>query len=630
MTRKHALVPGLLVGALGVVFGDIGTSPLYAVKVIFGQNGQFLPVSELTVYGILSLIVWTVTIVVTIKYIGFMMRAENKGEGGIMALVARTKTAKLSAEKKALLATLGIIGVAFFYGDSAITPAISVLSAVEGLNIMPTNVHVMIIPITLAVISGLFWLQHYGTAVIGRLFGPVMVLWFGVLAAGGLAQVIANPHILNSLNPLMGLQFIHAMPLTAFIAMGAVVLAVTGAEALYADMGHFGREPIKRAWLLLVFPALMLSYLGQGSQIVYDPSSVNNPFFLMYPSSLQVPLIILATLATVIASQSVISGAFSLTRQAVQMNFLPRMLIYQTSVRTLGQVYVPLVNILLFIAVTLFVLLFGTSEKLAGAYGIAVSGALMVDSLLLFAVARAVWPNRWRQVRLVIAGFLLLDLILVTANLPKILHGGWAPLMVAVAVLVIITVWRHGQTIIRRERRLMEGTLTAFVEKLHNHQLGSVNRIPGQAVFIGHHPGLAPLALHDSVDNLHELPQKLVIVYVKTSDAAHVPEDSRAVIDELMYRDGIAQVTLTFGFHDQPNVPHALSLIRGHSPEMDFDPYQAAYFVSLTRAVITARHNMPHWQKRLFELLDRNKLSASDYYKLPIDKTTELRTLIKL
>ncbi|MDB5164592.1 MAG: potassium transporter Kup [Candidatus Saccharibacteria bacterium] len=625
-TRTGAI--GLTLGALGVVFGDIGTSPLYAVRVIFGPLGHHLTLNQPTIYGIISLIFWTIMLVVSVKYLGFIMRASNKGEGGIMALVALIKSSSL--RRKRFFIVLGLVGVALFYGDSAITPAISVLSAVEGLKIIAPSLESFVIPVTLVILTVLFWIQKYGTALIGRLFGPVMLLWFVTIGLGGGWQVWQHPDILHALSPLAAIDFITANTLGAFIAMGAVVLAITGAEALYADMGHFGRAPIGRAWFLLVLPALTLCYMGQGALLLHDPHATLNPFFLLFPASAHIPVVLLATIATLIASQSVISGAFSLTRQAVQLGFLPRMMIYQTSAREIGQIYIPFVNIALFVVVTLLVLFFGSSVRLANAYGVAVSGTLAADTILFLAVMRGFWHASWARVALIGVLFLSVDLVLISSNASKILHGGWLPLTVAALVLVLVNTWLKGHQITSKERVALEGPLQDFISMLHGSDSPSIARLPGQAVYIGHHEGLTPLALHTAVEDLHELHEKVTIVYVQTSTEAHVPEDKRAVFNDLGYTDGISQVTLSYGFHDLPNIPKTLKSLRHLSPELDFDPYHASYFISLTKVVPSKRRNLARWRKSLYSLMSRNSLSASDYYQLPIDRTVEMRALIKL
>jgi KUP system potassium uptake protein len=629
MSKARSAAIALSIGALGVVFGDIGTSPLYALRAIFSPSGRNLAINQLNIHGIVSLIIWSVTLVVSIKYIAFIMRADNKGEGGIMALLALAKNAELSKRAKWACIFVGLIGVALFYGDSAITPAISVLSAVEGLKVVTPSLSVFVIPATLVIIAYLFWIQRYGTAWLGRLFGPIMLVWFSVLAAGGLWQIMQHPEILHALSPLAALRFIAAEPLTAFLSLGIVVLAITGAEALYADMGHFGRPPIARAWFLVVFPALTLCYMGQGAFLLNSPTFASNVFMLSYPEAVRVPVLLLATFATLIASQSVISGAFSLTRQAIHLNFLPKMLIRHTSDHEIGQIYIPFISALLFITVTGLVLFFGSSEQLASAYGLAVSGTLAVDTILFLVIMRLV---RRRSLWYIIFGLVVfssIDMLFIGANAPKIVKGGWFPLAVAFLIFTLIQTWLKGQRIASGTRKVMEGSLKTFVSKIHNGEF-QVTRIPGQAIYIGHHPNLAPLALHASVEEMHELHEKAVIVSVTTTNHAHVPEEERATFDDLGFNDGISHLNLSYGFHDSINVPKALKAARHLNPELDFDPHKASYFVSLSRVVPTHKKNLSRWRKSIYALMYRNASSSSEYYKLPIDRTIEIRSLIKL
>ena len=620
---------GLVLGALGVVFGDIGTSPLYALHAIFGPVGQHLPINTGNIYGIISLVIWSVILVVSVKFIGFIMRADNEGEGGIMALVARIKSSNLNKKYKWLFILFGLVGVSLFYGDSVITPAISVLSAIEGLKVVAPSLTVYILPITLVILAFLFGIQRYGTTTIGKLFGPVMCVWFLAIGLGGLLQVWQHPDILVSLSPLSAIKFFVNQPLVAFISMGAVILVITGAEALYADMGHFGREPIARAWFLLVFPALILCYMGQGALILHDPSSSLSPFMLLFPSALRLIILVLATLATLIASQAVISGAFSLTRQAVQLNFLPRLLVRHTSDREVGQVYMPFINFVLFVIVSSLVLLFGTSARLTNAYGVAVSGTLAIDTMLFIVVARIIWQKSALYITGTLLIFLSVDLLFITANISKILHGGWFPIIVACFIFVIIHTWLKGQKIITHERRSLEGPLQEYIDKVRSKKL-TIVRVPGNAVYIGHHIGMAPLALHASVEELHELHEKVVVVSVTIANAAHIPEDNRAVFNALGYNDGISQLDLTYGFHDTPNIPRTLKTLRHINSELDFDPEKVSYFISQSKVVLTRKQNLAMWRKSLYSLLARNALSASDYYKLPTDRTIEISSLIDL
>lgn len=630
MTSMKKGMIGLTLGALGVVFGDIGTSPLYALKVLFSKAGHHLTISQTNVFGVISLVIWSITLVVSIKFIGFIMRADNKGEGGIMALVAQVKSSKLRANYKWGFLVLGLIGVGLFYGDSTITPAISVLSAVEGLNVVTPGLSSFVIPVTLIILTMLFVIQKYGTGVIGKLFGPVMLVWFGVIALGGGWQIWQHPNILISLSPLTAINFFVSQPLVAFIAMGAVVLAITGAEALYADMGHFGRPPIARAWFLVVFPALILCYMGEGALVLHNSGAASNPLVLLFPKVMQIPIVLLATLATVIASQSVISGAFSLTRQAVQLDFLPKMLIRHTSTREGGQIYLPFVNVVLFIIVSLLVIAFGSSIKLANAYGIAVSGTLATDTILYLVIMRSVWRKPIRNI--VIAGliFVPIDLLFITSSASKILKGGWFPILIGALVFILITTWLKGQLIEVKERRALEGPLQGFIDKIHRHK-PPISRVPGTAIYIGHHSDLAPLALRAAFEDMRELHEKVVIVSVEVTTAAHIPESKQAVFNSLVYtNDGISHVSLSFGFHDPINVPESLKSINNLYPELSFDIDTASYFISLSKVVPSTRHNLPMWRKQLYCFMARNAVSTTDYYKLPVKRTEEVQTLITL
>ncbi len=455
--RRHRAaktgMAALTLGALGVVFGDIGTSPLYALQTVFTADGHAVQATAGDVYGVISLVFWSITMVVSVKYVTFIMRADNDGEGGIMALTALVQRARVnSAMAKLLLVTLGILGASLFYGDGAITPAISVLSAVEGIKVAVPSLHSMVLPITVGVLTGLFAIQRYGTKLVGNLFGPVMAVWFGVLGLTGIVEIVQHPAVIRALSPTYGAKFMFAHGHVAFIALGSVVLAVTGAEALYADMGHFGRSPIRRAWFLFAFPALTLEYLAQGSEILRSPKSVSNPFFLLMPTWAQIPMVLLATVATVIASQAVISGAFSVTHQAVQLGFLPRLTIRHTSRREVGQVYAPGVNAALFAIVVAIVVGFGSSTALASAYGVAVTGTFILNTILFLAVARLLWHRSWRLIALGALVFLSIEVTFFAANLTKVVHGGWLPLAIAAIVFTVLTTWRKGREIVTANR----------------------------------------------------------------------------------------------------------------------------------------------------------------------------------
>ncbi len=626
MSKQKKGMSLLIVGALGVVFGDIGTSPLYALQAIFGVGHFSITPSD--VYGIISLILWSITLVVSIKYVSLIMKANNNGEGGIMALVALVQALKITKKTRIALILLGIAGVSLFYGDSIITPAISVLSAVEGMKVVAPNLSAFVVPVTLAVLGLLFIIQARGTGFIGRFFGPIMITWFVVSALGGLSQIVQHNDVLVALLPTTAIEFFISHPAQAFIAMGAVILAITGAEALYADMGHFGRKPITRAWFFLVFPALALNYMGQGALIVANPEAIRSSYFLLFPDQLQIFVVILATLATFIASQSVISGAFSLTRQAVQLGFAPRLLVRHTSREEIGQVYVPTLNWIICAAVALLVIVFGSSHALAAAFGMAVSGTLAIDTILFLIIARLVWKRAIWQIIVFAIIFLSIDLLFLTSSLSKFIHGGWIPILVAVIAFTILTTWTKGRNIINRERERMEGSLQDFVNALQHKK---IPRLQGYAVYLGHHQGMAPLALHATLEQLHELHEKVVIVTIETTNIPHVSENKRILFDGLGYpNDGISHVTLRFGFKDIPNVPHTLELARAKSEEVNFDPYKASYFVSLSKPAIVHNKRMARWRKVLYLVLARNAASPSDYYKLPIDRTVDMSSYIEL
>jgi KUP system potassium uptake protein len=628
MVKTKKMRAALVLGAVGIVFGDIGTSPLYAVQSLFGPAGRHIAITSANVYGIIALILWSVFIVVSLKYVLLLMRVDNKGEGGIMALVSIIKGAFAESRAKWLFVFLGLIGMALFYGDSAITPAISVLSAVEGVKVVTPHLAHYVVPVTIAILALLFWLQKKGTAIIGGLFGPVMVIWFLVIGLGGLNQVINHPDVLRSMLPTTALGFLVHHFDVAFIAMAAVVLAITGAEALYADMGHFGRKPIARAWFLLVFPALMLCYMGQGALILHDPAKAASSFYYLFPSELRVSVILLATAATLIASQSVISGAFSITRQAIHLDFIPRLLVKHTSNREVGQIYMPFVNYALFVIVILLVVMFGSSVKLAGAYGIAVSGTLAVDSILFLAVLRYALHKSLGLVLLAACALVPLDILFVTANADKVFHGGWIPVLLAIGVFTLVTTWIRGERIVVHERRALEGSLEDLAQQINTDT--SLHRFADQAVYVSHHPNYAPLVLRQTIEELHELPEKVLIVSVVVANEAHIPEDERAEFDSLGYVDGVSQLKLRYGYHDAIDIPKVLKSVRGLSPELDLNPAETSYYISLYKVVITNRHNLSRWRKQLYMLMSRNSLSHSDYYKLPLDKTQEISALIKL
>jgi KUP system potassium uptake protein len=623
----------LMLGALGIVYGDIGTSPLYSIQTVFSiDNGAVRPTPG-DVYGVISMVFWSVTLIVSVKYVIFILRADNDGEGGVMALAALVRRVLGGARGKAAVAmALGVFGASLFYGDSVITPAISVLSAVEGLKVSTPAVSHLILPIAATILALLFLAQRWGTHRVGSMFGPVMVVWFAAIALAGLQEVLRKPGILLGLSPTYAGAFVLDHPYIAFIAMGAVVLAITGAEALYADMGHFGRSPIRRAWFGAVFPALTLNYLGQGALILRDPKSIASPFFLLMPGWARLPMVILATAATVIASQAVITGAFSVSRQAVRLGFLPYLRIQHTSPREIGQVYVPSVNWILFVGVLALMLGFKSSEHLATAYGVAVTGTLIITTALFLIIARAQW--RWPLWRLVLIGVVIggAEITYFAANLTKVTHGGWLPLLIAISVFTIMKTWERGRELVTARRAEKEGALPDLVEKLRTTK---VPRVPGTAVFP--HPGkeTTPLALRANLDHNHVVHEHVVIVSVTYDTIPHVPRARRVSVDDLGYGDdGIVHVTIKYGFHDEQDIPAALRLAASRSgsaaPELDIDPDSASYFLSRGTLRLTRTPGMSRWRKRLFLTLANNAASPAEYFRLPEARTVVMGIQVEL
>jgi KUP system potassium uptake protein len=620
---------GLALGALGVVFGDIGTSPLYAMQTVFSIDHNMVRPTPEDVYGVVSLIFWSVTLVVTIKYVVFVLRADNDGEGGIMALAALVRGVSASNARRAAIAlSLGVVGAALFYGDSLITPAISVLSAVEGLEVVRPDLAGAVLPLGIAILTVLFTAQRWGTHRVGRLFGPVMVLWFLTLIATGLPHVIARPGVLLGLSPTYIVSFVVDHPYTAFVAMGAVVLVITGAEALYADMGHFGPRPIRVAWFALVFPALIVNYLGQASLILDDPTAVARPFYLLAPSWARLPLVVLATVATVIASQAVISGAFSVSRQAVRLGFLPHLTVRHTSTRESGQIYVPAVNWLLFAGVLVLIVTFRSSERLATAYGLAVTGTLLLTTTLFLTYAATAW--RWARWKLVLAAVVVggVELVYLAANLTKITHGGWLPLVIAAVIVTIMATWQHGRRIVTDRRIALEGPLTEFVDHLHAER---ITRVPGTAVFPHPTKLTAPLALRANVDFNRILHERVVIISVVSENVPYVPLGERLAIDQLGHTDdGIIHLSARFGFQDDQDVPALLAEARGLSDELDIDPAEAFYFLSHITIERSDRPGMRTWRKRLFIGLAHNAATPAAYFRLPVDRTVVMGSRIEI
>ncbi|MGP5717228.1 potassium transporter Kup [Brachybacterium tyrofermentans] len=639
MPRTREPLAILMTGALGVVFGDIGTSPLYALQTVFSTHHNAVAPSESDVLGVISMVTWCLLIIVSVTYIGLILRADNQGEGGILALTALvlrklgTGGSLIGSREAAVALVLGVLGAALFFGDSLITPAISVLSAFEGIEVASSVPNAVILPGALIVLTALFAVQRWGTARIGSSFGIVMVIWFLTLAAMGLPHVLANPSILRALSPHYAVVFMLDRPVVAFIAMGAVVLTITGAEALYADMGHFGRRPIALAWICLVLPALLLNYFGQGALILADPAAVANPFFSLVPDALRIPLVVLAAMATVIASQAVISGAFSVARQATRLSLLPRLKVTQTSREHGGQIYIASINTLLFVGVVTLVVVFQRSEALAAAYGLAVTATIILVLALFLLYARRIrhWPL-WRVVTMaVIVGGL--ELVLLAANVVKIPDGGWLPLVVAAVLTTIMLVWKRGSRILFGRRREMEGPIADFVAG----PARAVPRVRGLAVYPHGDPTTVPLALRTGVEMNHVLHEHVVIVTMKHLWVPRVHHDDRVLVDVLGDgSDGIVLVTYQVGFHDSQDVPAALRAaieLRGHLhdhcasdcvehvPELLLDPENAVYFLSVFRIEPGQDHSMPRWQKAIFRQLERASANRTHVLHLPPTRT---------
>jgi len=620
--KATAGAAALTLGALGVVFGDIGTSPLYALQTVFSADHQSVKPTEVDVFGVISLVFWSITMIVSVKFVIFIMRADNHGEGGLMALIALIQGGGLKhSKRKAALIAIGLFGVALFYGDGMITPAISVLSAVEGVEVAAPSLSHLVVPITIGILVIVFGVQKFGTRIIGRWFGPVMVIWFAVLAAAGLAQVLTDPGMLKALSPSYAFDFFTAHPKIAFISLGAVVLTITGAEALYADMGHFGRPPIRRAWFLIVFPALTLNYLGQGSLILENPSNISNPFFLLFPDWAHMPMVFLATIATVIASQAVISGAFSVTNQAIQLGFLPRLSVQQTSSEEIGQVYLPAVNWTLFVAVIALVVGFGSSASLASAYGIAVVGTLTIDTLLFLVIVRVLWKKPLWMALLGGAVFLTIDLTFLAANLTKIFHGGWFPLGIGLVIFFVMSTWERGHKETTRIRRQREGSLREFVEGVRDSD-PPVLRVPGTAVYLNSRRDTTPIALKSSRERDHVIHQRVIVLSIVTTKIPFVAESEQVTVDEIGESGhGIAHLTAKLGFMDSRDVPRLLRLANQAGIDGEIDVDGAYFYVSNMVVGGDGGTGMMRLRKRLYMVLSRNASSPVEYFKLPPERT---------
>ena len=631
--RGNGLRAGLVIGALGVVFGDIGTSPIYTLQTVFNPtNPHPVPINVNNVYGVVSLIFWSVMIIVTLTYVTLIMRADNDGEGGVMALITLVRRLgdKSGGRLPGMLATLGILGAALFFGDSMITPAISVLSAVEGLNVVDPHLRDFVIPITVVIIIGLFAVQRRGTETVGRFFGPVMILWFVVIGICGVRGIAGHPRILRALSPTYAIEFMVGHFHIAFFALAAVVLAVTGAEALYADMGHFSRLPIVLAWVGLALPALVLNYFGQGALLLGDENVVESPFFMLVPDWGQIPMVVLATAATVIASQAVITGAYSVATQASRLGYLPRLRVAHTSESSIGQVYVPWINGILLVGVLILVLAFRSSAALGYAYGMAVTGTITISTLLFLYVAHI----RWRVPlwALIIGGgaLLVVDLLFLAANLTKLLHGAWLPLLVGLVVFTVMTTWQRGQQITAAARDTAEGLLGDFIDDIHNRR-PPLPRIPGTGIFLSRGEATAPLALRATVHHNRALPQNVIIMTVETPPVPRVADADRlARVDHLGdHRDGIIFVAARFGYLERPHIAEALRLVDPTLNEGAIDVDSASYFLSRLDLAVGPAPTMARWRKRLY--INISHVAADNgYFGIPLGQTVIIGSRIEI
>ncbi|WP_397588475.1 potassium transporter Kup [Sandarakinorhabdus limnophila] len=611
----------LAIGAVGVVFGDIGTSPLYAFKETFAGHHP-LGLSTVSIYGVISLIFWTMMLVVTLKYVSVIMRADNRGEGGSLALIALISRLSPGDTRSAQLVLLGVMATALFFGDAIITPAMSVLSAVEGITVVEARMQPLVVPIAIAILLGLFLFQSRGTAKVGAIFGPIVLIYFATLAVLGISNIMANPDILLALNPWYAFQFIAAMPGAAFLALGSVVLAVTGAEALYADMGHFGRNPIRLAWFALVLPALMINYLGQGALLTAHPEAVSNPFFLMAPEWARLPLVVLATLATIIASQAVISGAFSVTQQAIQLGFLPRMKIVHTSASAFGQIYIPAVNWALLVLVMFLVLAFQSSSNLAAAYGIAVTGTMLIDTLLVGVLVLTIWrwPAWWAAPLLAI--FLIVDFAYFASNLTKVPDGGWFPLVIGIIGFTGLTTWSRGRALMQERLRDSSMPMEVFIKSA----AAAATRVPGTAVFMTTSPVGVPQALLHNLKHNKILHERIMILTVVIDEVPYVSDEDRIGVRDL--GGGFYRILVRYGFMQEIDIPAVLKKVENCGPKLKM--METSFFLSRQTLLASDKPGMAIWREHLFSWMMRNAESAMDFFKLPTNRVVELGSQVEI
>ncbi|WP_046347192.1 potassium transporter Kup [Sphingomonas changbaiensis] len=616
----------LAIGAVGIVFGDIGTSPIYAFRETFTGHHVLTP-DRLHIYGVLSLVFWSMMLMVTLKYVMVIMRADNKGEGGSLALLALINRSTPGKRWTAPIVLLGVFATALFYGDSMITPAMSVLSAVEGLTVVEARFEPLVVPLAIGILVFLFFIQSRGTTAVGRLFGPVMIVYFATIAVLGAVYIAQDPAIIAALNPWHAVRFFLTDHVKAFLALGSVVLAVTGAEALYADMGHFGRKPIGGSWLVFVLPALMLNYLGQGAMVLsLSPAeaaeTIKNPFFLLAPEAFRLPLVIIATLATIIASQAVISGAFSVTQQAIQLGFIPRLRIQHTSASTVGQIYIPVINWALMTMVILLVLTFQSSSNLAAAYGIAVTGAMTIDSCLIAVVLFSLWKwNRLAAVALLTV-FFTVDLAYFGSNLTKVPDGGWFPLLVGLIAFTLLTTWAKGRKLMIDRLREAAMPISIFIESAAT----SATRVPGTAVFMTSTPDGVPHALLHNLKHNKVLHERVILLTVKIADVPYVEQDTRCQLEPLGH--GFHRLVVKYGFMQEPDVPTALKQITGCGPE--FKMMDTSFFLARQTLLASSRPGMAIWREKLFAWMLRNAESAMEFFKLPTNRVVELGSQVEI
>jgi KUP system potassium uptake protein len=615
-------LPALTLGAIGVVYGDIGTSVLYALKEVFASGR--VPFTTDNVYGILSIFFWTLTVIVSIKYVVLVLRADNHGEGGLIAMLALASTSvKNRPRLRSVLLVIGIFGTCLFYGDGVITPAISVLSAIEGLEVVSPAFKTYVIPLTLAVLFCLFAVQKRGTAGIGRFFGPITLVWFAAISVLGIAHIMHNPEILKAVSPYYAVLFILRDPLTTFIILGAVVLCVTGAEALYADLGHFGKKPIRLAWFAIVMPALTLNYFGQGALLLKSPEAVKNPFYLMAPEWVILPLVGLATMATVIASQAMITGAFSVTKQAVQLGYLPRLQMRHTSVRETGQIYVPFINWGLFVAIVLAVVMFRSSSNLAAAYGIAVTSDMLITTILTFFVIRYGWRYPLWLCVSATSVFFLVDFTFWSSNLLKLEQGGWFPVMIGGAVFTLMMTWKKGRALLNEKLKADSIDLKSFLEAVF---VSPPTRVEGTAVFLTAEPGTVPNAMLHNLKHNKVLHEQNLFVTVRSHEVPWIGMNKRVEIESLGH--SCWQVTLHYGFKNDPDVPRALEQIRGRGCEIEH--MKTSYFLSRDTVVPSIGRGMAPWREKLFAQMHHNASGAADFLNLPNNSVVELGSKIEI